>query len=234
MLHVLVVVQDAEQSRRLEEQLRSIGAVYQVAPEITADHIAFAYRLGDVAVLAGGEDPLGQLAYLRLAGVDLPVVVFWDVAKRASQTQLLQGGAAACARFPRTGAELLSVLTSAVEHRRSVLAPAQQDVALDPVGLTVRGREGTAKLTRREYALLHCLVSRAGRPVSIARLQTHTWGEALPRRSAAQIVTVYVHQLRRKLSDVGLPEAIVTVRNYGYLFVPSARSEGAGGEGSHR
>jgi DNA-binding response OmpR family regulator len=230
-LHVLAVVHGLDQDRHVQQLLRSIGAVYQVAHEIKADHIAFAHRLADVVIIAGGKDPLAQLAYLRLAGVDLPLVVFQDVGRHGWQTQLLKAGAAACTRVPRTDAELLSVLTLAVDQEpRFSEKLAWQGIALDPVGLTIRRRNRTSKLTRREYALLHCLVSRAGTPVSIARLQAYAWAGALPKRSAAQIVTVYIHQLRRKLRGLGLPGTIVTVRDYGYMFVTPAPPGGPGGE----
>lgn len=222
-LHLLAVVSDSALGQRVEEVLRIIGAAYLLTQDIAPEHITFAHRLGKAVILAGVSDPLALLAYLRLAGVDLPVVVLGNGGDRNVERQLLAGGAAACGPLPRSQAELLSALTAALDGALHGSEPPSHDVALDPVGLTVRWRGNTAKLTRREFALLHGLVSRAGTPVSIARLQAHAWGEALPQQSASQIVTVYVHQIRRKLRSLGLADGIVTVRNFGYVFVPPGR-----------
>jgi DNA-binding response OmpR family regulator len=119
------------------------------------------------------------------------------------------------------------MLEPVLDHAPRDSAPMPTGMALDPVGLTVRWQSRTATLTPREYAVLHCLLSRAGTPVSIARLQAHAWGDELPSQSASQIVTVYIHQLRRKLASVGLGQAIATVRNFGYVFAPPAGA-GAG------
>lgn len=222
-LHLLAIVRDDEVARRIEPMLRAAGATYLLTEEITPEHITFAHRLADAVVLVGVEDPLALLAYLRLAGVDLPIVAFQNARAAGNEAELLAGGAAACAPVPRSAAELVSVVGAALDDIPRA-GPARHELTLDPVGLTVRWQGGSAKLTRREFALLHGLVSRAGTPVSIARLQAHAWGEALPQQSASQIVTVYVHQLRRKLRAIGLEDGIVTVRNFGYVFVAPPRA----------
>ncbi|HEY2026414.1 MAG TPA: winged helix-turn-helix domain-containing protein [Gemmatimonadaceae bacterium] len=222
-LHLLAVVRDGDLARRVEPMLRGVGATYLITEEIAPEHVTFAHRLGDAVMLVGVKDPLALLAYLRLAGVDLPVVVFHTSRDGQRGRQLLAGGAARLAPLPRSTRELMSVVGAALDDVAET-DPAPHDITLDPVGLTVRWRDGAAKLTRREFAVLHGLVSRAGTPVSIARLQAHAWGEALPRQSASQIVTVYVHQLRRKLRALGLEESLVTVRNFGYAFVPASRT----------
>jgi two-component system response regulator QseB len=222
-LHLLAVVRDGGLARRIEPMLRAAGATYLVTEEIALEHVTFAHRLGDAVILVGVGDPLALLAYLRLAGVDLPIVVLQAGRDGKHERQLLAGGAAGYAAVPRSAADLMSIVGAALDDVADT-EPAQHDITLDPLGLTVRWRDGSAKLTRREFALLHGLVSRAGTPVSIARLQAHAWGETLPQQSASQIVTVYVHQLRRKLRVLGLEESLVTVRNFGYVFVPPSRT----------
>jgi DNA-binding response OmpR family regulator len=223
-LHVLVVVGGEREGKRLERLLQESGMVCEITQEITPEHLDFARHLGDVAVIVGTRDPIAELFYLGAVGVDLPVVILQDGGPHGWDAQLLQAGAAACAPMPRSQRALFEILASAARSApRRTEAKVPSDIVLDPVVHTARRRDAAVTLSRREYALLDCLVSRAGQPTSIARLKAYAWGNALPKRSGSQIVTVYIHQLRRKLATIGLPNAIVTVRNFGYAFTPSVR-----------
>ena len=56
------------------------------------------------------------------------------------------------------------------------------EIHLDPVKRKVTKRGETVRLTRKEFDILHCLMSRAGRVVTYAKLLTAVWGATFARR----------------------------------------------------
>jgi two-component system response regulator QseB len=81
---------------------------------------------------------------------------------------------------------------------------------LDPARRTVTYRGRNVAVSAREYALLHALLERPGRPVPRRRLEEdiYGWGEEV----ASNAIEVHVHNLRKKLGE----QAIRTVRGLGY------------------
>ncbi len=90
------------------------------------------------------------------------------------------------------------------------------DLRIDPAARRVwRGRREIT-LTRREYALLEYLASRAGQTVS----RTEVWDHVYEFNSSASsnVVDVYIGYLRKKIERPGRPRLIHTVRGHGYLL----------------
>jgi two-component system OmpR family response regulator/two-component system response regulator QseB len=86
-------------------------------------------------------------------------------------------------------------------------------VTLDPATRQV-SRDGVpVLLSAREFAVLEALMTRPGAPLSRAQLEDrlYGWGEEIE----SNAVSVYVHQLRRKLGS----EFIRNMRGVGY-FIP--------------
>ena len=76
-------------------------------------------------------------------------------------------------------------------------------------------------LTEGEFEVLWLLASQAGQPVSRADLLRRLRG--LPYQRIDRSIDCRVYRIRGKLGDAdGLSQHIRTVRNCGYLFVPSA------------
>ncbi|WP_326549374.1 response regulator transcription factor [Micromonospora sp. NBC_01813] len=87
------------------------------------------------------------------------------------------------------------------------------DIELDP-GRHEAQRAGTAlHLTAKEFAVLHRLMTEAGRPVRRDELTAVAWDELVP--PVSNVLEVVVAQLRRKL---GQPPVVHTVRGVGYLL----------------
>lgn len=84
-------------------------------------------------------------------------------------------------------------------------------VCLDPVTQQVRHRGEIVALRRKEFLLLHQLLSQPGRVFTRDRLEQmlYGWNEEVESNS----IDVHIHHLRRKL----FPELIRTVRGVGYL-----------------
>ncbi|MEX2374410.1 MAG: winged helix-turn-helix domain-containing protein, partial [Dehalococcoidia bacterium] len=71
-------------------------------------------------------------------------------------------------------------------------------------------------LTPKEFEVLRVLLSRRGEVVPPDDLSVEIWGyETFGSRN---YVEAHVSRLRSKLSDVGAPGAIQTVRGVGYLI----------------
>ena len=80
----------------------------------------------------------------------------------------------------------------------------------------VRYGETKVDLTPSECLILATLMDEAGCVVERTALYEELWGFDPSMRSRA--VDVYVASLRRKLSDLGAPEMIHTIRGVGYTF----------------
>jgi two-component system, OmpR family, response regulator len=72
-------------------------------------------------------------------------------------------------------------------------------------------------LTGTEFALLEYLMRNPGQVLSREQLREEVWGEAF--EPASNVVDIYVHYVRRKLSRAGISrDPIRTVRGLGYAF----------------
>lgn len=83
-------------------------------------------------------------------------------------------------------------------------------VRLDPVSGDVRVAGEPITLTRREVALLTCLMQAGGRCVSASQIMDSLYGYDIDIESNA--LSVHIHNLRRKLGA----GVIETVRGRGY------------------
>jgi DNA-binding response OmpR family regulator len=98
------------------------------------------------------------------------------------------------------------------EHRHWEL----HKLDLDPVARIVRHGELEAQLTRREVALLQCLMERPGTYLSAQQILHMAWGDS---RLHTEEVRTYVARLRRRLLDIKAPTRIVTRPRRGYALV---------------
>ena len=81
-------------------------------------------------------------------------------------------------------------------------------------------REGQrVALTPKEFELLSFLVKHPNQVCSRDMILDSAWGYAYP--GETRTVDVHMHWLRQKLEiDPANPRHLITVRNYGYMFVP--------------
>jgi two-component system KDP operon response regulator KdpE len=81
----------------------------------------------------------------------------------------------------------------------------------------VRKSGNLIHLTPKEFELLRCLMLRAGRPLTHARLLTSVWGAEYG--DEFEYLRTFVRQLRKKLEDdPSNPEYILTDSYIGYRF----------------
>lgn len=197
-----------------------------VAEELTPDWISFAKRVAGTLV-ATEDDPLSALGYAVTAGMTGPLIVAMAKRYKADCHDLIAAGAIACVTMPIAKTDVDRMIPLLMKHA----GPARMDgtlrLLLDPIGRVVRYRERSVRLSQREFAVLHCLSSHHGRPVSAEELLTYVWADAKSGERSRQILDVYIFQLRKKLERLGLRGAISTVRAFGYALVQVAGENGA-------
>ena len=91
------------------------------------------------------------------------------------------------------------------------------EIRLDPVKRRVTKRGVIVKVTRKEFDILYCLMSRAGRVVTYAKLLTAVWGAEC--REEVEYLRTFVRQLRKKIEDdPSNPLYLLTDVYVGYRF----------------
>jgi two-component system OmpR family response regulator/two-component system response regulator QseB len=157
-------------------------------------------------------DGMEVLQALRARGDRTPVIVLTARDSLASRVRGLDAGADDYLVKPFELDELLARMRAVLRRHSGRAEPAIEvgGVSLDPATRTV-SRDGVPlALSAREYAVLEALMLRPGAILSRAQLEDrlYGWGEELE----SNAISVYVHQLRRKLGE----GFIHTVRGVGY------------------
>jgi DNA-binding response OmpR family regulator len=183
--------------------------------ELSASAVALARRVAAVLVATNG-DPLDALTYVVTAGITAPIVVGLNAAHRKDTTDVVAAGATACIQMPVKPADVDTLVKKLVTRGAPTSVDRTLRLLLDPIGRIARYRQRSIRLSQREFAVLHALSSRHGRPVPADELLRDVWGDADQTRS---ILDVYIFALRKKLNRLGLRGAIATVRGYGYALV---------------
>lgn len=123
---------------------------------------------------------------------------------------------AGAARFERPF--LVEALFSAVKERLASKAPSDTSAAsgittleVTSAGIALGGN--LLSLTKREEAILLCLLAHRGETVTRETLCREIWGERQPRNNSLE---VYIGHLRRKTEERGGSRVIVSVHGVGY------------------
>lgn len=205
--------------------MRSLTALHEdqrlelfVADELTPEWIAMAKRMAGVLVATEG-DPLSAFGYAVTGGLTNPIVVTMARRFRNQCEDLLAAGAAGCLLMPVSEADLDSIVPLLTSQSGASRIDTTLRLLLDPVGLVARHHDKSVRLSQREFAVLHCMSSHRGRPVSAEELLTYVWGDSQSSDRTRQILDVYIFQLRKKLDRLGLKGAIATIRGFGYALV---------------
>lgn len=91
------------------------------------------------------------------------------------------------------------------------------NIRYDPVARTVAVGDVPTVLSARELDMLALLIQRHDRVVAKNQIESQLFG--LEDELGSNAVEVYVHRLRRRLSDAGATAQIVTVRGVGYMLL---------------
>ncbi|MGB2818494.1 MAG: response regulator transcription factor [Burkholderiaceae bacterium] len=214
-MRLLLVEDDHMIGESLRKALRQSGFAVDWVRDGRAAEGSIASERFDLVLLDLGlpqRDGMEVLAAMRARGDRTPVIVVTARDALANRVRGLDAGADDYIVKPFELDELLARIRAVVRREAGRAAPALEvgDVTLDPATRQVVQRGAPVALSAREYAVLEALMLRPGAILSRAQLEDrlYGWGEELE----SNAISVYVHQLRRKLGD----GFIHTVRGVGY------------------
>jgi hypothetical protein len=214
----LLVLRHGLVARRHFDALRADRRVEVLEPEgWTADVVDLAHRVSTTIVATTG-DPLRALAYAVTAGIGGNIVMAIAARHAAERTVLREAGAIATCILPFSGGDVDTVLAALDARPHLTHTDTTLRLTLDPVARVARYRDRSVRLSQREFAVLHCLSVHSGRPVDADELLRVVWGGSTPRGRPRQILDVYVCHIRKKLEELGITNAISTVRRFGYAL----------------
>ena len=165
------------------------------------------------------------LRRIRAFAPRLPVLMVTVRDGEEEKVEALELGADDYVTKPFSIRELIARVRTA--HRR-VHAPTRVEdapmeigeIKLTPAKRTVTKRGQPVHLTRKEYDILYCLMSRAGRVITYAKLLTAVWGADC--REEVEYLRTFVRQLRKKIEDdPSNPTYLLTDVYVGYRFADS-------------
>jgi DNA-binding response OmpR family regulator len=218
----LLLIEDNEQlSQLLTRELEAAGFALNVVAGALAGQAAVASNHFDVIVLDLGlpdGDGLSILRELRERGDPTPVLILTARDGVDDRVLGLQSGADDYLAKPFAFEELLARLQALLRRPGNMLGLALRfgNVTLDTVAQQVFVDDVPQAFSAREVAVLAVLMRRSGRVMSKKILVDSLFGLAIDTGSNA--IEVYVHRLRKQLTDSGANLQIHTIRGVGYLI----------------
>jgi two-component system KDP operon response regulator KdpE len=152
----------------------------------------------------------------------LPILILTVRDDADDKIEALDAGADDYITKPFHVGELMARVRAAVRRSHATQANKDRaitvgDIELDISRRLVRKRGVTVHLTPKEFDLLHCLMSQAGKPITHARLLTSVWGTEYG--NELEYTRTYMRQLRKKLEDdPSRPNYLLTESYIGYRF----------------
>ncbi len=229
----LLVVDDEPAIRRaLRPPLLELG--FQVAEASRGEEALQALRANayDAVLLDVNMPGIGgieTLRRIRTFAPRLPVLMLTVRDQEEDKVEALDMGADDYVTKPFSMRELVARIRTAV---RRVNAPARPEdapievgeIRLEPAKRRVTKRGAAVKLTRKEFDILYCLMIRAGRVVTYAKLLTAVWGADC--REEVEYLRTFVRQLRKKIEDdPSHPLYLLTDVYVGYRFADAQMFE---------
>ncbi len=153
---------------------------------------------------------------LRERGITVPILVLTAKQTVENKVNLLTIGADDYLVKPFAFAELVARLRAILRRPKEVSREVLQtgSIVVDTATRAVTAGDATLELTRKEYAILECLVRHAGevvdREVLLAKLWDHDFDPF------SNVLDVHVKNIRKKLSAAKVESVLQTVRGVGY------------------
>ena len=176
------------------------------------------------------------LRRIRTFASRLPILMLTVRDQENEKVEALDLGADDYVTKPFSTRELIARIRAAVRRVKAPIraedAPIEiGEIRLEPVRRTVTKRGQAVHVTRKEFDILHCLMSRAGRVVTYSKLLTAVWGADC--REEVEYLRTFVRQLRKKIEDdASNPVYLLTDVYVGYRFADAQMfQEAAAGEG---
>ena len=233
-IRVLVVDDEPAIRRALRPPLVELG--FHVAEASRGEEALQALRATsyDAVLLDINMPGIGGIETLRRIRVfapRLPVLMLTVRDQEEDKVEALDMGADDYVTKPFSTRELVARMRSAVRRVRSPARPEDApievgEIRLEPVKRRVTKSGAPVRLTRKEFDILYCLMSRAGRVVTYAKLLTAVWGVEC--REEVEYLRTFVRQLRKKIEDdPSNPLYLLTDVYVGYRFTDAQMIQAA-------
>jgi len=218
----LLLGSDTAQTREIERLLRSAGAtVTRRRPDEAFTDLGDHHSTELVVIELESVERAALLAHLRDRFPAAPMLAVCT--RELPATLLLDGLLEDFVRADALREELAIRWAMALRrHERATRGDEPgNELVLDAVRHAVSFAGRSVTLSRREFQLLECLLRASPRVVSRETLHEVVWADEYQRRGATRrtnVLEVYVSYLRRKLREIGCPQALKTVRRVGYAL----------------
>jgi two-component system KDP operon response regulator KdpE len=237
-IRILVVDDEAAIRRALKPPLAELG--FQVAEASRGEEALQLLRGGvyDAVLLDVNMPGIGgieTLRRIRTFASRLPILMLTVRDQENEKVEALDLGADDYVTKPFSTRELIARIRAAVRRVKAPIraedAPIEiGEIRLEPVRRTVTKRGQAVHVTRKEFDILHCLMSRAGRVVTYSKLLTAVWGADC--REEVEYLRTFVRQLRKKIEDdASNPVYLLTDVYVGYRFADAQMFQEAAGQG---
>ncbi len=225
VIRILIVDDEAAIRRALRPPLTELG--FQINEASRGEEALQLLQAGNIDVVLldinmPGIGGIETLRRIRASAPRLPVLMLTVREGEEQKVEALELGADDYITKPFSVRELIARIRTA--HRR-VHAPSRAEdapieigeIRLTPARRSVTKRGQLLHLTRKEFDILYCLMSRAGRVVTYAKLLTAVWGADC--REEVEYLRTFVRQLRKKIEDdPSKPVYLLTDVYVGYRF----------------
>lgn len=218
----LLLVEDNERLRMLTTSALSRAGFaadgFATAADAEAALRPVAYSVMILDLGLPDEDGLALLRRLRVSGDTLPVLILTARGGIEERVRGLDAGADDYLVKPFANEELLARIRVLLRRPGSLLSDTLElgTLRLDTASRQVTIREHAQFLSPREAAVLEILLRRSGRVVAKKLVEDHLFG--LSEDVGSNAVEVYVHRLRKQLSEAHADVEIHTIRGIGYLI----------------
>jgi two-component system, OmpR family, response regulator len=169
-------------------------------------------------IMLPGRDGLSILRGLRDRKNTVPIILLTARGQLNERVEGLNLGADDYVAKPFFLDELLArvhaVLRRASGEEMSLLQAG--DLTVNLITREVHRAGVSVELSNREFALLTCLMSSAGRVYTRTQLCEHVWN--YHHDPGTNLVDVYIQRVRKKIGDDPAAPLIETVRGVGYRF----------------
>jgi DNA-binding response OmpR family regulator len=221
MRRILVIDDDPAITSLLKRGLSYEGYTVDIASTGEAGLARARERPPDLVVLdimMPGISGLEVLRRLRAAGDRLPVLMLTAKDAPADQVLGLEAGADDYVVKPFTFEVLLARVRALLRRQQAEHPPVLSfaDLTLDTGSHTVRRGARDVVLTSLEFKLLQTFLEHPQQVLSKDVLLDRVWGYDFG--GNANVVEVYVKQLRQKLEGAGEPRLLHTIRGAGYVL----------------
>ena len=169
-----------------------------------------------------GMGGMQTLHRMRVVAPRLSILILTVRDSEESKIEALESGADDYITKPFSMRECIARIRSAVRRSQAQQQPDDAPLAighiqLNPVRRLVSKAGTPIHLTRKEYDILHYLMTHAGRAVTYGKLLTAVWGPEY--RQEVDYLRTFVRQLRKKIEDdPSNPKYLLTDPYVGYRF----------------